>query len=298
MNLNYDKDIVRIKTYVEKHYWEDIGIEDIAKHVGYTPRHCNVIFKSCCGETLGSYLLTLRMEDAKRLLDSGLSVGRVARALSYRPRGFFRAFRGFYGVSPSEYVKTGRTLKHAYQTYEWKCKESTWGRGINPTSDGLWEFAYYNPKTKEYGLMEWFRRFRHFRAPFTVSDNRIDPNWYCRNRSGGNGMHPGRATQAVRAFLCPDSGTVEVFFSVGRLTEVKPVYTPCSVQLWHGDRPLGEPLVLTDKSPRYLTATLQVQKGDRIRLHLDPMGNHVGDGVFLYRQKISYIDPSEVCEEK
>ncbi len=44
MKESHYKDMFRIKTYMEKHYWEDIGVEDIAKHIGYTPRHCNVLF--------------------------------------------------------------------------------------------------------------------------------------------------------------------------------------------------------------------------------------------------------------
>lgn len=288
MRQSHYKDMLRIKTYMEKHYWEDIGVEDIAKHIGYTPRHCNILFKACCGETLGTYLTTLRMNEAKRLLDTGISVGSVAKSLSYKPRGFFKAFRDFYGVSPSEYVKTGKTLEQYVKTYEWKCTEENWGKGENPTPDGLWEFAYYNPQTNEYGLMEWFEKYQHFRAPLTASDWRVDPNWYCRNRAKGDGMHPGRVTQAVRTFLCPHSGTLEMFLSFGRAIAATSNRTPCLVQLFHNDRPLNDAVVMDTADPVQFRVCCTVRAGDRIRFHIDPMGNHIGDGVWFYRQVFGY----------
>ena len=296
MNRHFYHDLKRILKYANTNFRKKINVDDIAKHAGYTSWHCNLLFQEYYGERLGEYLTSLRMKEAKRLLDSGLPVGRVAKTLNYSPRGLLKAFRGCFGVSPSEYVKTGKTLERYVQTYEWNFSEDNWGKGCNPTHDGLWEFAYYNPKTKEYGLMEWDAKGNYFQAPLPEKDYYMHPNWCCRNRDKGDGMHPGRATHAVRTFLCPDSGTVEVFFSVGRLKKMRPCDTPCALQLWHDDNPLDEPLVLIDSHVHYVTATVQVQKGDRIRLHLDPMGNHVADGIWLYRQKIGYAHVSEPYE--
>ncbi len=285
-----------MRTYMEKHYWENIGIADVAKHSGYSPRRCNLLFKEYWGETIGSYLTYLRMEEAKRSLTGRMSVNRVAKSLSYTPRGFRKAFREYFGVSPSEYLETGENHQKYKLQYQWRTTDENWN-GQNPTPDGLWEFGYYDPAKEQYLLMEWEAEEFRFRAPFTCSDWRVDPNWHCRNRGRGNGMHAGRATHAVRTFLCPYSGTTEVFFSVGRLLAVKPNHTPCSIQLWHNDCPLDEPLVLTDRTPQFVTATLQVQKGDRVRLHLDPMGDHIADGVWLYRQQVAYTDVSEPYEK-
>ncbi len=280
---------------MEKHYWENIGVDDVAKSLGYSPRRCNLLFKEFYGQTIGSYLTYLRMEDAKLSLSERMSADRVAVSLSYTPRGFRKAFREYFGVSPSQYVATGENHQKYKIQYQWRTTDENWN-GQNPTPDGLWEFEYYDPAKDRYGLMEWEAEANRFRAPLPETDAYMRPNWYCRNRAKGNGMHPGRATHAVRTFLCPYSGTVEVFFSVGRLEAVRSYRTPCSVQLRHGDRPLHDPLVLTDKTPRYLTATVQVQKGDRIRLHLDPMADHVSDGIWLYRQQIAYTHVAEPYE--
>ncbi len=297
INRTFYHEMVRMRTYMEKHYWENIGIEDVAKHSGYSPRRCNLLFKEYFGETIGSYLTYLRMEDAKLSLAELMHVDRVAASLSYTSRGFRKTFREYFGVSPSEFLATGENHQKYKLQYQWRTTDENWN-GQNPTPDGLWEFGYYDPAKKQYLLMEWEAGAIRFRAPFTCDDWHVDPNWYCRNRAQGNGMHAGRATHAVRTFLCPYSGTVEVFFSVGRIERAKPHHTPCSLQLWHNDCPLDEPVVLVDQVPHFVTATLQVEKGDRIRLHEDPMGDHVADGIWLYRQQISYTKVSEPYESR
>lgn len=293
MNRCFYSDLNRILKYANANFRKKINVNDIAKHAGYTSWHCNLLFQEYYGERLGEYLTSLRMKEARKLLDSGFSIGRVAKTLNYSPRGILKAFRTYYGVSPSEYVKTGKTLERYPKTYEWNPADDNWGKGENPTSDGLWEFAYYNPATQEYALMEWFDRFQYFRAPIPKPNAYNHPNWHCRNRDFGNGMHPGKATQAVRTFRCPHSGTVEVFFSFGRDIPIKKNYTPCSAQLFHNDRALTEDVVMKTAEPVQFRVICTVRAGDTIRFHLDPMGYHRGDGTWLYRQQIRYLEISE-----
>lgn len=285
----YKSDIDRMIRYMENHFWEDIGIEEIAKHLGYDPRYCNLLFKTCYGETLGEYLRMLRMEDAKNLLRSGTPVGRVAKSLSYKPRGFFYTFQSYFGTSPSQYIKDGKTYGQYLKRYDYRHSEDCWEKQENPTSDGLWEFAYFNPDIQKYSLMEWHENRRFFHIPGTQPSHQ-DPNHYCLHRSSGYEMHPGTRTQAVKTFRCPHGGKVDVFFSVGRETILKKHYTPCFVQLYHNDQPLGEPVVLDSFVPALLKASLSVCAGDHIRLHLDAMGNRKGDGIWLFRQEIRYTE--------
>lgn len=291
MERCYYPEIERMIRFMENHFWEDIGIEDVAKHLGYDPRYCNLLFKTCYGETLGEYLRMLRMEDAKALLLSGTPVGRVAKSLSYKPRGFFHTFRSYFKTTPSQYVKDGKTYGQYVKRYDYRASEEFWGDGKNPTPDGLWEFGYYDPDTKDYSLMKWNGKRWFFYALWKVF--KTDPYYYCRHRDRGHGMHPGVKAQAVRTFLCPHDGTVDVYFSVGRASVLKKGYTPCSVQLFHNDLLLGEPVVLSSFRPDLLTASLTVRAGDRIRLHLDAMEDRRGDGVKLFRQEIRYTEISE-----
>ena len=295
-----------MQNYMRKHYWEPIGVEDVAKSVGYSPRRCNLLFKTCCDETIGEYLRTLRMEDAKRSLNVETPIDRVALSLSYTPRGFRKAFQQYFGISPSQYV-AGEKISETYvKTYEYT-HEQNWGTGENPTPDGLWEYACYDPVTKEYFPMCWSISQDLFLSP--LNNCRTSSQWYCRNRDGGYGMHPGRATHAVKSFICPYSGQVEIFFSVGRCYAWRRCWslvwksysTPCSAQLYLNDVPLGDALVMETVRPVFLKASCSVRAGDRIRIQIDPMKDHKSDGVVLYRQKVSYTSiagdsHNESCE--
>lgn len=290
MDWYYIFELQQILDYMEQHLRERIGVKEIAAAVGYSPWHCNRLFKAYFGESLASYLRQLRMSAAKGDLRESGSIEGVARSLSFHsPEGFSRAFQAQFGITPSRYLQGG-VLKEQYEkTYEYRYSDAVWGRGDNPTPDGLWEFAYYDPKTGKYDRMIWDGVC--FCAPFEAPDV-SDPYWYCRNRNDGYGMHPGKEVRAVRSFLCPHSGTVDVFFSVGRVAKVNASGNPCSVQLFHNDIPLSPiegAAVLDSTEAVFLTGTCSVCAGDRIHLHLDSMGNVGRDGIFLYRQRIGYL---------
>ena len=130
-----------------------------------------------------------------------------------------------------------------------------------------------------------------FEAPYSVAD-KSDPYWYCRNRAKGYGMHPGREAQAVRTFRCPHSGTVEVFYSLGRMNRGRKSEGACSVQMFLNDLPLypaDAPEILSTTTPKVLRFTCSVQKGDALRLHVDSMGDINRCAVALYRQRIGYL---------
>ncbi len=293
MDRRFHLYLIKVFKYTDENFAKGITIEDVATRIGYSPCWFNRLFKQYYGKSFGEYLRELRMKYAKEMLKTGRGILSVAKELSYTPQGFRKAFREHYGVSPADFVKTGITRESYVKEYEYRYSEDVWGKGQNPTPDGLWEFAYYNPKTNEYSLMDWYAPKRYFYAPFLKRD-KSDPNWYCRNRTKGYGIHPGKEIQAVRSFLCPHDGRVEVLFSVGRTHKLKKSKTtPCSVRLFHEDQPIfpvSEAAVLKDNSALFCKATCTVKKGDRIRLHADSMGDIHGDALILYRQNIRYLE--------
>ena len=289
---------MRLRFYADRHYWEGIGVEEVAKSVGYSPRRANSLFRTHFGENLGSYLRDLRMIDAKRSLDGKLPIDRVALSLSYTPRGFRKAFQEYFGVSPSQYLADGRTYEPYSEIYEYDTDSSRWGDGANPSSDGLWEYSCYDPSENRYIPMEWCPDSASFRSPGYY--DRTSSQWYCQCRWDGYGMHPGKGTHAVKTFLCPRDGRVSVTFSFGRNSPYQRQWssvwqswkTPCSARLYLNGIPLSDEVVMTSVDPHLLTVECSVCAGDRISFHVDPMENHVSDGVYLYRQRISYLrDP-------
>lgn len=295
MTILFLNKLKKILNYIEENFRNDIGVEDCARLVFYTPRYCNTLFKRYFGESIGDYLTHLRMQAAKEDLLRMRSVEQVAHSLSYKSvDGFSRAFKRYFSISPSAYLSGSKLIERYVKDYDYRISYSDWMKGENSSYRGLWEYAYYNPKTKEYSEMVW-NGFR-WDAPCNF-EGYSDPQWFCRNRSWGYGMHPGKEIQAVRTFLCPYDGKVEVFFSVGRTHKMQETKTntPVSVQLFHEETPLSKAVVLTDINALFCKGICTVKKGDRIRLHVDSMGDIRGDGMNLYRQRVGYL---EIFEDK
>ena len=74
-----------------------------------SPFYISKIFKSEMGESPIHYLIRVRMEKAKALLESGasLSIGEIAEKVGYEDAYHFsKLFKKTYGVSPSKMRKS------------------------------------------------------------------------------------------------------------------------------------------------------------------------------------------------
>lgn len=81
---------------------QPIRVEDMAKTMGMSKRTFCRHFVDTCGHTPAHFLLRLRLERAKELLEAGESVKSVAIDVGFRSEsGFRRAFESFFGVTPS-----------------------------------------------------------------------------------------------------------------------------------------------------------------------------------------------------
>ena len=96
--------------YIEAHYCDPIGIQDIADHLNINRSYLHRLFKSVTGFSIQKYLLDYRIRQACILLkNTDLSVRVIAHSVSYAdPLYFSRLFHQKMGMSPSEY----RNLPH------------------------------------------------------------------------------------------------------------------------------------------------------------------------------------------
>ena len=80
---------------------------DLAKTARVSEVDFRRIFKDSCGTTPKQYILNLRIEQAKRLLDEGMSsVKAIAEDCGFSSiYHFSRIFKSTVGLSPTEYVK-------------------------------------------------------------------------------------------------------------------------------------------------------------------------------------------------
>lgn len=88
--------------YISERYRSDIGVEDIARHVGLNRSYFGKVFKNAMGVSPQQFLIGYRMEKAADLLKlSALSVAEVGRSVGYPNQlHFSRAFKSVHGISP------------------------------------------------------------------------------------------------------------------------------------------------------------------------------------------------------
>ena len=101
--------ISSVKSYVGALYMQQISVEDIAERINLDRRYLSRIFKQKTGKTVQEYLITVRMEEAKKLLENGYSVVESAHLCGYEDAcNFSKMFKRITGISPGKW-KTGRS---------------------------------------------------------------------------------------------------------------------------------------------------------------------------------------------
>lgn len=96
----------QIKKYLDEHYREKISLDQIARNMYLSTFYISKIFKSETGDTPINYLIRLRMERAKEILQEGevSSIQAVAASVGYEDAYHFsKLFKKYYGVAPSRY---------------------------------------------------------------------------------------------------------------------------------------------------------------------------------------------------
>lgn len=97
--------VEQVISYFEDHYAEKISLDGIAENMYLSPFYISRIFKSEIGDTPIHYLINIRMERAKELLESGFagSVQEVAAQVGYDDvYHFSKLFKKRYGFPPSQ----------------------------------------------------------------------------------------------------------------------------------------------------------------------------------------------------
>jgi transcriptional regulator GlxA family with amidase domain len=94
-----------LQLWILDHLEEDLPLERLASAAGMSARHFSRRFKDELGVTPAAYVGRLRLEEARRRLESGAaSLKDVARTCGFADeQNLRRAFRRHVGVAPSEY---------------------------------------------------------------------------------------------------------------------------------------------------------------------------------------------------
>ncbi len=99
--------IAELLEYIEQHYQEDIGLNELAERARMSTAYLSVLFKSEVGTSFIKYLTELRIKKAKSLLKQGLKVKEVSEQVGYSNyRYFCDIFKKYTGKTPHEYKES------------------------------------------------------------------------------------------------------------------------------------------------------------------------------------------------
>jgi len=92
------------KEYIDKHFNEEISLEDVSRAVNLSPQYFSRFFKQETGENFIDYLTQVRINKAIELLkDKNHTIKEVCFMIGYNdPNYFSRIFKKVTGYSPSE----------------------------------------------------------------------------------------------------------------------------------------------------------------------------------------------------
>jgi AraC family transcriptional regulator len=99
----------RVLAYIDAHLAEEIAVDDLAREAAISPAHFSRLFKQVIGETPHQFVLSARVERAKRLLaDAARPLSDVALACGFSDQAHFtRVFKQRAGVTPGDFRRRG-----------------------------------------------------------------------------------------------------------------------------------------------------------------------------------------------
>lgn len=98
-----------ILSFIEKHYNEDITLEDVAKTANICKSECCRFFKKHMGLTIFDYILYIRIQNSLPLLKKSDSITEVAAMVGFSsPSYYSQIFKRYMKCTPMEYtINTG-----------------------------------------------------------------------------------------------------------------------------------------------------------------------------------------------
>ncbi len=99
------RDLSELKQFLDRHFCEKISLDALSSRFFINKFYMTRLFRSQFGMPILQYLLSLRIENAKRLLlSSGESAETIGAKCGFPDANYFsRAFGKAVGISPTEF---------------------------------------------------------------------------------------------------------------------------------------------------------------------------------------------------
>ncbi len=97
--------VLDAKKYINRSYFNEISLSDVAEYVGLSAAYFSRVFKSETGEKFVDYLVKIRMEKAKKLFEmSKYKTYEISEIVGYKKSKYFgKLFKNYTGYTPTEY---------------------------------------------------------------------------------------------------------------------------------------------------------------------------------------------------
>lgn len=99
--------VIKVRNYIKEHYSDpDLSSNSLSKTFNLKEQHLCFLFKKHTDITIGNYILRIRMQAAKRLLDeSNYNISEISTQIGYNDAGYFsKCFKKYFDVSPKQYI--------------------------------------------------------------------------------------------------------------------------------------------------------------------------------------------------
>lgn len=97
--------VILAKEYINASFDKDIGLTDVADYVGLSGAYLSRMFKQATNENFIDYLMKIRMEKAKKLIEEkDKSLSEIGNMVGYSNSKYFgKLFKNYTGYTPTEY---------------------------------------------------------------------------------------------------------------------------------------------------------------------------------------------------
>lgn len=96
----------RAKHFLDQNYAEQLSLKQTAKHIGISPAYLSRIFHQEYGVSFSKYLTSLRLEEARKLLQTTrLQIAEIANRCGFSSSSYFiKVFSEHYKITPKNYA--------------------------------------------------------------------------------------------------------------------------------------------------------------------------------------------------
>ncbi|MGN1014169.1 MAG: response regulator [Butyricicoccus sp.] len=104
---NVSPTIRRAAQYIQEHFSEQIGLEQVSRYIGLSSAYFSTLFKQEMGVGFSEYLLTVRLEwICDRICKPGHTIKQISEEAGFQDYSYFcKIFKRNIGVSPTVYRK-------------------------------------------------------------------------------------------------------------------------------------------------------------------------------------------------